>query len=101
MKSPLDVLRLYPPHDYTLRGVFASRAKADPARPFMLFEGSTWTWEAFDEDVRKVASLLIGRGIAKGDRVAVMGRNSDGHVLMLCALARIGGITVPVNPEFG
>ena len=101
MKSPLDVLRLYPPHDYTLRGAFASRAKTDPTRPFMLFERSTRTWEAFDDDVCKVASLLIGRGIAKGDRVAVMGRNSDGHVLMLCALARIGGIMVPVNPEFG
>ena len=30
-----------------------------------------------------------------------MGRNSDGHVLMLFALARIGAIMVPVNPEFG
>ena len=30
-----------------------------------------------------------------------MARNSDGHVLMLFALARIGAIMVPVNPEFG
>src|ERR1051326_5589793 len=30
-----------------------------------------------------------------------LGRNSDGHVLALFAIARIGAIMVPVNPEFG
>ena len=45
--------------------------------------------------------MLLDRGIRKGDRVAVIGRNSAGHVIMLFALARIGAIMVPVNPEFG
>jgi carnitine-CoA ligase len=31
----------------------------------------------------------------------VMARNHEGHVLVLFALARIGAILVPVNPEFG
>jgi acyl-coenzyme A synthetase/AMP-(fatty) acid ligase len=31
----------------------------------------------------------------------VSGRNSDAHVLMLFAAARVGAIRVPVNPEFG
>src|SRR5688572_22376526 len=101
MKKPLDVLNLYPPHDYTLHGAFASRASRDAERPFVFFEGRTWSWRAFDEEVRKTASVMIERGIAKGDRVAVMGRNSDAHVLLLFALARIGAIMVPVNPDFG
>ncbi len=45
--------------------------------------------------------MLAARGIKKGDRVAVMARNHPGHVLMLLALARLGAIMVPVNPEFG
>ena len=101
MKKPLDVLRLYPGHDYTLKGAFASRASRDPQRPFIFFEDRTWTWQSFDSEVRKTASLLLERGIAKGDRVGVMGRNSDAHVIMLFALAAIGAIMVPVNPEFG
>src|SRR5688572_20711955 len=101
MKKPLEVLDLYAPHDYTLHGAFASRAARGADRPFILHGDTTWSWQAFDEEARKVASLLIDRGIGKGDRVAVMGRNSDGHVLMLFALARIGAIMVPVNPEFG
>ena len=101
MKQPLEVLKLYPPHDYTLNAALASRASVDPARPFAFYGDTTWSWQGFSDEVAKIASLLIERGIAKGDRVGVMGRNSDGHVLMLFALARIGAIMVPVNPEFG
>jgi crotonobetaine/carnitine-CoA ligase len=101
MKNPLEVLNLYPPHDYTLHGAFASRAQRDPQRAFMLFEGRTWTWDGAARIVERIASLLIARGVSKGDRVGVIGRNSDCHVLMLLAAARIGAIMVPVNPEFG
>src|SRR5215212_1605433 len=101
MKKPLEVLALYPSHDYTLAGAFASRASRGAQRAFMLFEERTWTWESFDAEARKLASALLGRGLRKGDRVAVSGRNTDGHVLMLFALARVGAIMVPVNPEFG
>jgi carnitine-CoA ligase len=101
MKQPLEVLNLYPPHDYTLHGVLASRAARDAERAFILFGERTWSWRAFDEAATQVASMLLERGIAKGDRVGVSGRNSDGHVLMLFALARVGAIMVPINPEFG
>jgi crotonobetaine/carnitine-CoA ligase len=101
LKKPLDVLRLYAPHDYTLAGAYASRAAREPGRPFMLFGDRQWTWRSFDDAVRRIAAALVARGIAKGDRVAVMARNCDGHVLLLFAIARIGAIMVPVNPEYG
>ena len=101
MKRPLEVLTLYPPHDYTLHGAYASRASRDPERTFILFEDRTWSWQAFYAQVSRLASALLARGVQHGDRVGVSGRNSDGHVLMLFALARIGAIMVPVNPEFG
>jgi crotonobetaine/carnitine-CoA ligase len=101
MKQPLEVLHLYPSHDYTLHGALKSRATRDPQRPFIYFGERTWSWASFDEVVSKIASLLIEAGICKEDRVGVSGRNSDGHVLMFFALARIGAIMVPINPEFG
>ncbi len=101
MKKPLEVLKLYPEHNYTLSGAFTSRAARDPAREFILYNGKSWSWRAFGEAVEGVARLLVSRGVTRGDRVAVMARNCDGHVLMLLALARIGAIMVPVNPEFG
>ena len=99
--TPLEVLRLYPEHDYTLHGAFESRARRDPERPFLLFAGRTWSWAEFGAAVTRTACLFAARGIRKGDRVAVMARNHEGHVLTLFALARIGAIMVPVNPEFG
>lgn len=101
MKSPLEILRLYPPHDYTLHGAFASRTQRDPQRTFMLYDKTAWSWTAFDRAVEQAARVLVARGIRKGDRLGVMGTNSDGHIIVLFALARIGAIMVPVNPEFG
>jgi crotonobetaine/carnitine-CoA ligase len=101
MRKPLEILRLYPAHDYTLRGAFASREQRDPQRPFMLFGDRTWSWREFTSAVDNTACVLVARRIKKGDRVAIVARNSDGHVLLLFALARIGAIMVPVNPEFG
>jgi len=101
MKKPLEVLRLYAEHDYTLNGVLASRAARDPGRPFMRFRDRQWSWGEFALKAEAAARVLAARGIAKGDRVGVMARNCDGHVVMLFALARLGAIMVPVNPEFG
>jgi crotonobetaine/carnitine-CoA ligase len=101
MKKPIEVLRLYPEHDYTLHGAFVSRGARDPQREFILFNGRSWSWQAFGEAVERTARLFVARGVKKGDRMGVMARNCDGHVLALFALARIGAIMVPVNPEFG
>jgi crotonobetaine/carnitine-CoA ligase len=101
MKKPLEVLRLYPDHDYTLEGAFESRLRSDPARPFMLFAGKTWSWAEFGETAERAARLFAARGVKPGDRVGVMSRNHEGHVIALFALARIGATMVPINPEFG
>jgi crotonobetaine/carnitine-CoA ligase len=101
MLTPLEVLKLYPEHDCTLAGAFESRAGRDPQRPFLRFAGRTWSWAEFGAAATKTACLFVARGVRKGERVAVMARNHEGHVLALFALARIGAIMVPVNPEFG
>ena len=99
--KPAAVLAGFPAHDYTLTGLLQSRLEPDAARPCILFNDKTWTWVAFVEAVGKTAGMLAARGIRHGDRVAVMAGNSDAHVRMLFALARLGAIMVPVNPEYG
>lgn len=101
MRTPLEVLRLYPEHDYTLHGAFESRRGTKPDVPFLLFGRETQTWDEFRIDCEKMARLLSARGIRKGDRVAVIALNHSGHVCALFALARLGAIMVPINPEFG
>lgn len=101
MLKPLEVLQLYPDHDYTLAGAFESRARRDPQRPFIVYGGKTWSWAQFGDAVGKTVRLLAARGVKKGDRIGVLARNDVGHALLLFACARIGAIMVPTNPEFG
>ncbi len=101
MKKPLEILRLYAAHDYTINGAYTSRAAGNPQREFIFHNGKSWSWQSFGEAVERTARLFVACGVNKGDRVAVMARNCDGHALALFALARIGAIMVPVNPEFG
>ena len=98
--APLEVISRYPAHDYTLHALFESRARQNPSKPFLVVRDRTRTWGEFNEDIAAAARMLLGKGVKKGDRVAIMATNSDAHVLLLFALARIGAIMVPVNPEF-
>ena len=74
MKKPLEVLRLYPEHDYTLNGTLASRAGTDPQRPFIFYRDRTWTWGEFAQTVDAAARVLASCGIGKGDRMGVIAR---------------------------
>jgi len=100
MKTPIDVLRLYPEHDGTLKSVLASRARPDPDRPFLIFQDTTWSWGHFAGAVERAAGALASCGVTNGDRLAVMAPNSDAYVVLFFALARLGAILVPINPDF-
>lgn len=101
MKTPIEVLSLYPDHGGTLHGLLASRARRDPQRPFLMFQDRTWSWGEFASAAEQAARMLASRGIGKGDRLGLMAPNSDLSVLLFFGLARLGAVLVPVNPEFG
>jgi crotonobetaine/carnitine-CoA ligase len=97
--SPLEVLSLFPVHDHTVAAMLESRARVDPTRPLLLFEGHVCTYGEAVARVEVIARSLHADGLAKGDRVAIMATNSDAYVLLLLALARLGAVAVPVSPE--
>ncbi|WP_028604787.1 AMP-binding protein [Ottowia thiooxydans] len=102
MKTPLDVLRGYAPHDYTLNGVLNSRCAQRGEAPMILDEsGHGLTWNQGAQAINALARAFAERGVQPGERVAIVARNSPAHVLLLFALARLGAIMVPINPELG
>lgn len=56
-----------------------------------------WTYAEFDRICTKLADSLSAEGIAYGDRVAILSRNSHAFAAMRFALARMGAVAVPVN----
>jgi crotonobetaine/carnitine-CoA ligase len=97
--TPLKTLQSYPPHDYSFASIFSSRMRADPARPFLLFEGRAWTWAEVDAATARAAAAYATLGVKPGDRVATLAPNRPEIVITFLALARLGAWMVPVNPE--
>jgi crotonobetaine/carnitine-CoA ligase len=101
MKTPLEVIRLYREHDYSLRDAVASRAETNAGRALVWYDGREWSWSDVETAAASMAAALAARAVGHGDRVAIMARNTPDHVVLLLALARTGAIMVPINPDFG
>ncbi|MDJ0783281.1 MAG: AMP-binding protein [Desulfosarcinaceae bacterium] len=59
--------------------------------------GSRLTFAAYKERVDQVAAGLRAAGIAAGDRIGVLGKNSCEFFLLYGAAAALGAILVPIN----
>ncbi len=56
-----------------------------------------WSYRDLDASVDRIAGNLAARGIEKGDRIALLLRNSAEFIQVIMAAARIGAISVPIN----
>jgi acyl-CoA synthetase (AMP-forming)/AMP-acid ligase II len=55
------------------------------------------TYRQLNRRANRLANALLAAGVAKGDRVALLGRNSLQYVAIYFALAKLGAVMVPVN----
>ena len=56
-----------------------------------------WSYREFDALCSRLGAGLAAQGIGKGDRVAILARNSHAFAAMRFALARLGAVLVPIN----
>ena len=61
------------------------------------FRGETTTWRELHDRVERLAAALAARGVAAGDRVAMLMGNRPEYMEALLAANRLGAIGVPVN----
>jgi long-chain acyl-CoA synthetase len=80
----------------SMRAVFESTS-AFADREFLIYDDERWTYADLHRRVRALAHLLHGRGIGKGDRVAIGMRNYPEWVLAFWACQSIGAIAVTLN----
>ncbi len=75
------------------------RALITPQREvFVEFErGRRFNFEQVNARCNQTANMLLDRGLVKGDRVAILAKNSIEYVDTYFACAKIGCIVVPVN----
>ncbi len=68
-----------------------------PQKTALLFEDGSFTYRELNRRANQLCHLLLGMGIKKGDRVAVLLHNGHPYLEVLLALSKIGGLFVPLN----
>jgi fatty-acyl-CoA synthase len=84
-------------HQHSLSDLLRRTARREPGKVAIRCGDVSWTYAEFDQICSRVAQGLRDRGIAAGDRVAILSRNSHAFAAMRFALARIGAVLVPIN----
>jgi long-chain acyl-CoA synthetase len=67
---------------------------------FSDFQGSTVTYGEAAQMIRQVHCYFQESGIRKGDKIAILGRNSSNWAISFLSIAGYGGVVVPVLPDF-
>ncbi len=82
----------------TLSQMLESTVKSAPDAEAMVFYGRVWSYAQLAAAVSAAAAACARCGVGKGDRVGLLLPNCPQYVVSYYALARIGAVTVQLNP---
>ncbi len=83
--------------DRTLADWLSRWARLTPDRVALTAGTDRYSFEELDQLVNRTARQLAGAGVTKGCRVALLLPNGALYAVLVYALARLGGILVPLN----
>jgi acyl-CoA synthetase (AMP-forming)/AMP-acid ligase II len=81
----------------TVYSLFCAQVRMRPEAPAIEWEGRHWTYRELAETADRFAGALRRRGMAAGDRIAVLSENRVEYTLLQLAAARIGAIVACLN----
>jgi acyl-CoA synthetase (AMP-forming)/AMP-acid ligase II len=80
-----------------LHDTFDYSAREHPEVAFAVFGGRSLPYRDAQAQVNRMANALVARGLAPGDRVALLSKNSIEHALWYYACSKAGVVPVPLN----
>jgi len=81
----------------SVSGLFEARVRVHPDRVAVVDGARTFTYGALDVRVHRLAGALARRGVARGDRIAILSENRVEYLETFLAAARIGAIVACQN----
>lgn len=81
----------------TISSCLSINARRIPDHLAVVYEEKKYTYKELNEMVNRMANGLIALGLQKGEKVSLMMKNSDFFILSYFAIARAGGVVVPIN----
>lgn len=83
--------------DTLLPEIWAGHARRNPQKPALVCEGRQLGWGAFNARMNRLANALIGAGLEKGDRVAVLVSSSIEACEAMFGTVKSGAVMVPLS----
>jgi acyl-CoA synthetase (AMP-forming)/AMP-acid ligase II len=82
----------------TIAEMLRWRARRHPDLEAIWFDGKGQSFAAFNEQTSRLAAGLIGKlGLAPGDRVSILDKNSAAYLELFFALDKAGLVAAPLN----
>ncbi|MBI1181227.1 MAG: AMP-binding protein [Alphaproteobacteria bacterium] len=72
-------------------------ARTRPEAEMLVFESRRWTWGEGDRIVNRIAHGLIGLGVGRNDKVAVLAATSPEYFFTFWGIIRAGACAVPLS----
>lgn len=79
--------------------LLTERVSAAPSSALLEHGERRWTSAQVELLAERGARWLVDSGVREGDRVLVLGENSDGFVVAVLAALRAGAVFVPISPR--
>ena len=83
--------------EHSIGDLLRRSSQRDPNKTALICGDVAWSFAEMDAICNRLGRGLRGLGIGKGDRVAVLSRNSHAFAALRFSVARIGAILVPIN----
>jgi acyl-CoA synthetase (AMP-forming)/AMP-acid ligase II len=74
-------------------------AQQQPAKAAVITDEGSLTYAELEQAVESMAQFLLGRGLRRGNRVAMHWHNSIDLVVLMLGAFRAGLVAVPINPR--
>jgi len=87
----------------TIGQLVGTIARTHPANDAIIHTGIgvRYSYGLLLNEIDRISAALINAGIQRGDKVAIWAPNIPEWIISMLALARMGAITVPIDPEAG
>jgi acyl-CoA synthetase (AMP-forming)/AMP-acid ligase II len=84
----------------SLLEVVKARASSTPGQAAFVFDSQRVSYAQLWEQIRRMASHLLNRGVAPGDRVVIALPNGPEFFAAFYGCQLAAGISVPINPDY-
>ena len=85
--------------DLTMGRVWRRQAALHGDRTWLTWlpDGRRYSYADADALTNRLANGLLAQGVRQGEHVAILAGNSPEHLLLFCALGKLGAVAVPIN----